>query len=266
MDRDSMNKLIGFSLIIALFLGCKPEYIPEDLPSIEGKRILMVYGGWEGHQPDKFTKRVADWLKVEGAIVTLSDSLGVYTNKEIMNSTDLIIQYWTMGEITNEQFIGLEQAIKNGVGLAGVHGGIGDSFRQNPEYQYIIGGQWVHHPGGVIEKFKVHIFNDEDPVTYGVSDFDMNKTEQYYMHIDPNTKVLATTSFTDEHHSWIEGRTIPVAWKTNYDKGRVFYLSLGHFPTDFDTPEAWTLLSRGIKWASGSKYLPKERTLDPLYK
>jgi len=236
----------------------------DQLPSLNGKNILMVYGGWDGHQPAVFIAKVSKWLESAGAKISLSDSLEVYTNKKIMDKTDLIIQYWTMGEITKEQFLGLENAIKRGVGLAGCHGGLGDSFRQNPEYQYMIGGQWVEHPGGKIN-YTVNVLDTNDPISDGIKDFEIKNTEQYYMHIDPNTKVLATTKFTDSIHSWIKDRVMPVAWKTYYGNGRVFYLSIGHDPKDFDTQGAKELLFRGVRWASGSRYEPKENTLSAVY-
>jgi type 1 glutamine amidotransferase len=265
MIKNKFNITVLIFATIFLF-GCKNgnTLTPDQLPSLKGKNILMVYGGWKGHQPAVFVAKVSKWLESAGAKITLSDSLEVYTNKKIMDATDLIIQYWTMGEITKEQFLGLENAIRKGVGLAGCHGGLGDSFRKNPEYQYIIGGQWVEHPGGKID-YTVNILDLHDPISDGIKDFKIKDTEQYYMHIDPNIKVLATTKFSDSIHLWIKDRVMPIAWKTYYGDGRVFYLSIGHDPKDFDNFNAKELLLRGIRWASGSKYQPKENTLNSVY-
>ncbi len=251
-----------FYLIPTKIFAQKTE--KDGLPYLYGKKVIMVYGGWDGHHPKMFTDRVNAWLKTKGAEVTVSNSLDIYTNEKTMSETDLIIQYWTMGEITKEQEQGLLKAVKNGTGIAGCHGGLGDSFRKNTEYQYMIGGQWVAHPGGKIN-YKIDISNIDDPITKGLVDFDIKDTEQYYMHIDPNSKVLATTTFGNKHNGWIEGAVMPVSWKKHYAKGRVFYLSIGHDPKDFDTPSAWKLLTRGIRWASGSKYQPKEKTHTPIY-
>ncbi len=209
-------------------------------------------------------KKYPNGLRKKSALVSVSDSLGVYANKKLMDSIDLIIQYWTMGEISEEQSKGLLSAIKNGTGLVGCHGGIGDSFRNNTEYQYMVGGQWVTHPGGKIN-YSVQISDKEDPVTKGVSDFEIGNTEQYYMHIDPNVKVLAITTFSGENDNWIKGAVMPVVWKKYHDKGRVFYLSIGHNPEDFDHPAVWTMLTRGIDWASRSKYEKRELKLSPIY-
>jgi len=128
----------------------------------------------------------------------------------------------------------------------------------------MIGGQWVSHPGGKID-YKVDIINPDDPISKGLKDFEIKNTEQYYMHVDPNSLVLATTTFGKQHNEWIDGAVMPVSWKKHFNKGRVFYLSIGHDPKDFDTPSAWALLTRGIRWASGSKYQPKEDTIQPIY-
>jgi len=125
---------------------------------------------------------------------------------------------------------------------------MGDAFRDNVEYQFMVGGQWVAHPGGVID-YTVNITDHQDPVTAGLSDFSMH-SEQYYMHVDPHVKVLATTTFTGEHAPWIEGATVPVAWKKMYGKSRVFYTSLGHVVSDFNVPEAKTIVQRGMLWAT----------------
>lgn len=224
--------------------------------SLENKNILVIWGGWEGHQPEVYARKVSKWARSKGANVIISDSLGVYSNKEIMGKMDLILQHWTMGSITEEQSRGLIEAVKSGTGLVGCHGGIGDSFRNNPEYQYMVGGQWVAHPGGKIN-YKVEIENTDDPIIQGIDDFEIFNTEKYYMHVDPNVKVLARTIFSGDHDEWIEGATMPVVWKKIHKKGRVYYMSIGHNPEDFDHPAVWTLLTRGIYWAANGKIQSK---------
>jgi type 1 glutamine amidotransferase len=145
----------------------------------------------------------------------------------------------------------------------GWHGGLGDAFRNNVEYQFMVGGQWVAHPGGVIP-YDVHIIDHNDKVTSGLKDFHMH-SEQYYMHVDPNVKVLATTTFNGDHAWWIDGCVIPVAWKKMYGKGRVFYSSLGHVAKDFDVPEALEIMKRGIRWAAVSLYEDPEPWINPVY-
>ena len=255
------NISIALSLGLAnlLFVGAHAQ----ELPSLRGKHVLFVYGGWDGHEPKQCLALLVPWLKEEGAVVDTFSTLAPYADDNYMKDIDLIIQVFTMSKILPEQEKGLLKAIKNGAGIAGWHGGLGDAFRENTEYQFMVGGQWVAHPGGVID-YGVKIVDKDDPVTRGLSDFQMH-SEQYYMHIDPNVKVLATTTFTGEHADWIKGATIPVVWKKTYGKGRVFYSSLGHVSSDFKVYEALEILKRGIRWSSHSKYGAVEKWVSPVY-
>lgn len=226
--------------------------------SLEGKKVLFVYGGWEGHEPRQCMEILKPWLESQGADVVLSGSLDSYTDEALMSSLDLIIQTWTMGHLTGEQESGLTKAVRGGVGLAGWHGGLGDAFRGNTEYQFMVGGQWVAHPGGIVD-YKVDINDKKDPVTKGLKSFHM-KSEQYYMHVDPSVKVLATTTFHSQPESpWIEGVVMPVVWKKHYGKGRVFYSSLCHSASDFSVNEALEIMKRGIAWAALSRQQAKEK-------
>ena len=231
--------------------------------SLKGKKVLFVYGGWEGHDPVPTRDIFVPWIRSEGAEVVVSDNLDVYTDSTLMNSLDLVVQIWTMGTITGKQEEGLLTAVKRGVGLAGWHGGIGDAFRNNTEFQFMVGGQWVAHPGGVI-RYDVNITDHEDKITKGLKDFHMN-SEQYYLHVDPNLKVLATTTFSGDHAPWIDGAVIPVVWKKMYGKGRVFYSSLGHVSKDFEVPEALEIMQRGIRWAAMSLHEAPEKWIQPVY-
>lgn len=243
----------------------------QDAPSLQGKNIIYVYGGWKGHKPSESVDLMVPKLRAEGANVKVFDSLSVYTNEKLMAETDLIIQIWTMGKITKEQFKGLERAVMNGTGLAGWHGGLGDAFRDNLRYQFMVGGQFLFHPGGQIDH-SIKIIDKKDPITKGLKDFDLKKTEQYYMLIDPNVKVLAISEFDREKYlkpgkkeNQITGSTMPVVWKKNYGKGRIFYSSIGHHLTDFDVPQVMTMQMRGFRWASEGKYSKKENTITPVY-
>ena len=176
------------------------------------------------------------------------DTLDIYLDAEKMASYDLITPIWTMSTISKEQEAGLLETIKAGTGLAGWHGGMADSFRNSVNYQWMVGGQWVAHPGNIID-YTVNIIDHDDPITAGLNDFQMH-SEQYYMHVDPSNQVLATTTFSGEYAPWIEGTVMPVVWKRRFGAGKVFYSSLGHVAKDFDVPEAKEIVRRGMLWAT----------------
>jgi hypothetical protein len=211
------------------------------------KKALMVWGGWEGHEPKQCVQLFAPLLQEAGFEVEISDTLDAYLNKEKMASYDLISQAYTMSTITAEQLNGLLEAIANGTGFGGWHGGVADAFRDSVEYQFMVGGQWVAHPGNIID-YTVQISDHDDPITTGLDDFNMH-SEQYYLHVDPSNKVLATTTFDGTYLDWIDGVVMPVAWTRRWGKGRVFYCSLGHVAADFTVPEANEIVRRGLIWA-----------------
>ncbi len=212
------------------------------------KRALLVWGGWSGHEPKQCVDLFAPLLTAAGYAVDISDTLDVYLDTERLNSYSLISQVWTMDVITPEQEKGLLAAVEAGVGFAGWHGGMADAFRNSTNYQFMVGGQWVAHPGNIID-YTVNIVDHADPVTAGLADFKMH-SEQYYMHVDPANQVLATTTFSGEHCAWIDGVVMPVVWKRRYGQGKVFYSSLGHVVADFNVPEAKEISRRGFLWAS----------------
>jgi type 1 glutamine amidotransferase len=212
------------------------------------KLALLVWGGWNGHEPEKGARLFAPFLESQGYETILAETLDIYTDEATMWRVDLIVPIWTMGTMSEAQERGLLSAVRAGTGLAGWHGCMADSFRQNPEYQFMVGGQWVAHPGNIYD-YTVHISQPDDPIMAGLADFQMH-SEQYYMHVDPLIEVLATTTFTGEHAPWIEGCVMPVAWKKRWGQGRVFYSSLGHVRSDFDVPEVLTIMQRGMLWAS----------------
>lgn len=209
------------------------------------KRALIVQGGWEGHEPKQVSEILAKALRANGFQVEVADTLDVLKDEGKLKALDLIVPIWTMGSIKPDQLNPLLEAVRSGVGIAGVHGGMGDAFRQETEFQYMVGGQWVAHPGGDGMEYDVHIEDTTSPITKGLSDFKV-RSEQYYMHVDPAIRVLATTRFGDV--------VMPVTWTKMYGKGRVFYCSLGHVAQVFDqAPQILTMVTRGMLWAAEGK-------------
>ena len=215
------------------------------------KQALIVWGGWMGHEPDKVSVIFRRVLEEEGFGVEVSDTLDAFLDKEKLKSLQLIVPIWTMGTITKEQREPVSAAVVAGTGLCGCHGGMCDSFRNDTEWQFMTGGQWVAHPGGGGGEYKVNIRNSSSPITEGMKDFTV-VSEQYYVHVDPCIEVLATTRFpTYPYHHTTNGEVdVPVTWTKRWGLGRVFYTSLGHIASVFDVPEALEMMRRGFRWAA----------------
>jgi uncharacterized protein len=212
------------------------------------RRALIFAGGWEGHEPELFAPHYAEVLRGEGFEVEVSYSLDALRDGDALARLSLIVPMWTQGTIEGEQLRPLLDAVASGVGLAGFHGGMADSFRWETEYQFMVGGQWVAHPDD-IKDYEVNIVAGASPITDGIGDFRVT-SEQYYMHVDPSNHVLATTTFHPRTAPWVDGVVMPVVWTRRWGDGSVFYSSLGHVFRELEVPEVGELQRRGMLWAA----------------
>ncbi|WP_040951293.1 ThuA domain-containing protein [Gorillibacterium massiliense] len=224
------------------------------------KKALIVWGGWDGHEPKQVADIFADVLTAEGFAVEVADTLEAFADKEKLKELDLIVPVWTMGEISQELVGNVLEAVQNGTGIAGCHGGMCDSFRQNVDWQFMTGGQWVAHPGNDGVEYDVNIKSSSSPLVEGIEDFTI-KTEQYYLHVDPAVEVLATTRFpvVPGPHSVNKAVDMPVVWTKGWGDGRVYYNSLGHHADIVDMPPVKELMRRGFLWAAAGKELAERR-------
>ncbi len=202
-------------------------------------RALIVFGGWEKHDPEGMAQLLDEQLRKNRVDVTLSNSLN--TLKELdLKSFDLIVPVWTLETIEQEQLAPLLEAVRSGVGIAGLHGVI-DSFRHEAEFHYMLGGQWVTHFDFAIRTYEVYMDGESSPITSGLPTITVT-TEQYYLLVDPANIVLATMRADDVR--------MPVAWTKTYGKGRVFYCSLGHSVDSIEQPDVLTMVMRGMQWTA----------------
>jgi uncharacterized protein len=211
------------------------------------REALIVWGGWSGHEPERCAGIVAGMLEEDGFEVHVENTTAAFAAPGLALMS-LVVPIVTMSKIEKEELGNLTKAVRGGVGLAGFHGGMCDAFRDAVEYQFMCGGQWVAHPGNIID-YRVNILRRDDAVMQGIEDFDY-RSEQYYMHVDPSNEVLATTTFSGEHAPWIDGVVMPVVWKRRHGEGRVFYSALGHVASEFEVPQMRTVLRRGMLWAA----------------
>lgn len=218
------------------------------------KKALIVWGGWDGHEPEQVSALFKAWLTEQNFEVEVANTLEAYRDAEKLKALDLIIPCWTMGEIEKELASNVSTAVMEGVGLAGLHGGMCDAFRTNVDWQFMTGGQWVAHPGNDGVEYTVNIKNSSSTLLAGIEDFQV-KSEQYYLHIDPAVEVLATTRFpiVEGPHSTNGAVDMPVVWTKRWGQGRVFYNSLGHHADIVEMPQVKEIMVRGFLWAAEGK-------------
>lgn len=221
------------------------------------KRALIFQGGWDGHEPGLVAARFGRLLTKHGYEVEIAGTLDCLADLDALLALDIIVACWTMSELPREYSQNVARAVGAGVGLAGCHGGMCDAFRNDTQWQFMTGGQWVSHPGGDGIDYMVNICKGSSPIVEGLEDFPVS-SEHYYLHVDPAIEVLATTRFPSVSYYHIANKPVdmPVAWTKFWGNGRVFYTSLGHHDDVFDkAPSAEIMMERGMLWAAeGRQY------------
>jgi len=227
------------------------------------KQALVVRGGWDGHMPVETTELFLPFLREHGFDVRVEEGTAVYADERFMDTVDLVVQVNTMNTIETDEFRGLQRAVLNGAGMAGWHGGIADSYRNNADYLHMIGGQFAHHAGkDPAERvgdqsdnyipYTVHItdYGKTHPITEGIEDFEL-VTEQYWVLSDEYDDVLATT--TQEVRPWDAWNrpvTSPAIWTRQWGKGRIFVSAPGHRLEIVESRPVRTIIERGMLWAA----------------
>ena len=223
------------------------------------KKALIVWGGWDGHEPRQVGEIFAGLLRAEKFAVEVSDTLDAFLAPDLAE-LDLIVPIWTMGKITREQLDPVIEAVANGTGLAGCHGGMCDAFHGETSWQFMTGGTWVSHPGGGDVRYRVEFRHSTSPLVSGLEDFEVT-SEQYYLHVDPAVEVLATTRFPTAtyYHAPNGPVDMPVVWTKRWGAGRVFYSSLGHDAAIAGMKSPAEIMRRGFVWAAEGKRLAREQ-------
>ena len=227
------------------------------------RRALIVRGGWDGHQPVEATELFIPFLEANGFSVRIEESPEIYADAAALAETDLIVQAMTMSTIESAQTAGLRAAVEAGTGLAGWHGGIADSYRNDSDYLQFIGAQFAAHPGKhpdertgeqpdnyVPHRISMTATAAAHPITQGIEDFEL-VTEQYWVLHDDYLDVLATTTqAVREWDPWHREITSPAVWTRQWGKGRIFACTPGHRVEVLEHPNVRTIIERGMLWAA----------------
>ncbi len=216
------------------------------------RKALIVWGGWDGHEPEQVAEIFERELANKGFQVEVATTLDAFKDGEKLKQLSLIVPIFTMSQISGEQLHPVLEAVQGGVGLGGCHGGMCDAFRESTEWQWMTGGQWVAHPGNDGTEYTVRITDPSHFITQGSPAEFKVVSEQYYMHTDPSNITLAVTRFpvADGPHVPNGEFDMPVIWTRMWGKGRVYYNTLGHHADIVDQKEILPLMVRGLLWAA----------------
>ena len=213
-------------------------------------RAWILTGGWSGHDPEGVAAWTAERLTSIGIESEVVRDLDRLLDADALDTLALVVPNWTMGSLDPDAEGALVGAVERGLGLVGTHGGMGDAFRGSLAYQWLVGGQFVGHPGDVCPH---RVTFDPGSALLGDLPAAELTTERYVMLIDPAIQVHASLTFGADPLPWLDGVRVPVAWTRRWGAGRVAYLSVGHRVDDLREPTLTIAFDRLAGWARGDR-------------
>ncbi|KAI1768608.1 glycosyl hydrolase [Hypoxylon sp. FL1150] len=155
----------------------------------------------------------------------------------------------TSGDFLNaEQLAGLQRYVQGGGGFVGIHCAAA-GMTNAPWYGELVGAVFADHPepqdGVVAVENKDHVIVAGLPEEWNWFD------EWYNFDANPRGKVDVLLSIDEKTYEGGKlGGDHPLAWCREFDGGRSFYTSLGHFDDAYADPEFMDHLLKGILWAA----------------
>jgi type 1 glutamine amidotransferase len=241
-----MKKILLFLIFIPFYLSV---YCSVSQPA-KPIRILVITGGHE-YKITEFNQMLEALGKdIQYQISELPGAYDMFL-PENRNKYDVLVFYHMWQTITDEQAKVLSDCIRQGKPLVVLHHSI-CAYDDWPEYVNIIGGKYFHKPTTIKGKeysacsyihdlhFTVKIINPADPVTKGLTDFDIFDETYKGFYVDENVTPLLST---DEPSS-----TPVIGWSKMYGKARIVTLQSGHDAATFENPDFRKLLRQAIEW------------------
>ena len=115
-----------------------------------------------------------------------------------------------------------------------------DANKLSDVYWELLGG-FTTHGGG---KYTVHIYDQEHPITAGLSDFEIaDETYANLYHKNACMRCLVRMDRGSERQS--------MAWVQQFGKGRVFTTGFGNDQGSWANPQFQRLVVRAMYWAVG---------------
>ena len=230
-----ITKVLLTLCCMALAVSCATARAAENA----GKIKTLLFTGGQIHDGKGNGDVVQQALEAAGnfEVTRVQDDMAALT-PEKLKPYDLIVFFWTVGEITNEQKDAVLNAVASGKGFVGWHSAA-DSFRESPDWKAFIDGHFITHPR--YREYQVSVVDESNAITKGMNEF-MVRDEQYILDYDPRVTVLCSALW--------KGKALPVSWTKEWGKGRIFYLALGHDPKACEQEVFQKLLVRGSLWAA----------------
>ncbi|MEY3395104.1 MAG: hypothetical protein RL346_1340 [Verrucomicrobiota bacterium] len=157
--------------------------------------------------------------------------------------------------------------VKGGGGFVGIHAAT-DTFYDWPEYGEMINGYFDGHPWGAGAQVNIYVEpgQEKHPLAAMFNGQRLDFKEEIYQFKAPydSSKVHMLLRLDPEKSAQVKGmkrkdNDYGVAWARNWEKGRVFYCSIGHNHDMFWHPEVLRHYLAGIQWATGDYKVELEK-------
>ncbi|KAI1394706.1 glycosyl hydrolase [Hypoxylon fuscum] len=161
----------------------------------------------------------------------------------------VVIFLQTSGDFLNaEQLAGLQSYVRGGGGFVGIHCAAA-GLTKEPWYGDLIGAVFTDHPepqnGVLTVENQDHIIVSGLPGKWEWFDewynFDRNPRDRVKVLLSIDEKIYEGGKLGEDH---------PLAWCREFDGGRSFYTSLGHFDEAYADRKFMDHILRGILWAA----------------
>jgi uncharacterized protein len=246
-------------LALAILLcGCTMVW-SADAPAQQGSkkaRVLIITGiDYPGHLWRQTSPVLAKALSGDNRLEVFTAEDPNLLDSAAIQKYDLIVlhfQNWEQpgpGERAREN---LRQYVDSGKGLALVHFACGAWQGEWPEFEKLAGRIWFganpgpgkrqHDPYG---PFRVEFPDPAKPIVKGMVPFDTQDELYTCLTGDHPIEVVAHAKST------VDGKYYPMAFTSNYGKGRTFHTVLGHDAKALSIPGVQELCRRGCAWAAG---------------
>jgi len=241
--------LVGLACLMA---ADTPSRAAEQSPKI---KVLLVTGDdVQVHPWREVSQALREILVSSGKFeVAICEDAGILDSASSLARYDLVLLHMynqTAPTLSDAAKGNLVSYVKSGHGFVVSHLSSA-SFKEWDEFAKLCGRHWVMGKSGHGKRsvFKARIAKLDDPITQGLSDFEVD--DELYAKLQGDTPI---TVLVEADSDW-SNKTEPLAFIFQYGQGRVFHETFGHDGKALENATVRTLIQRGCEWAATGKVL-----------
>ena len=242
-----------------LALNAAPAAAPT-APKPQARILLLTGVDYPGHLWQQTAPALAEGLRKDPRLEVRVVEDPAFLDSSAINAYSVILlhfQNWQQPGPGPQARENLRQFVEGGKGVVLVHFACGAWHDEWPEFSKIAGRAWAglgpgvrqHDPFG---KFRIEIAQPDHALVRGMAAFETQDELYTCLVGETPIEVLAQAK------SKVDGKYYPMAFISQYGKGRTFHCPLGHDAKALNVPEVQELFRRGCAWAAGLPPVPTQ--------